>query len=45
VDDMRVRDIARGVAATVPGVLGIADEIRAPSSSEDALANGDRGPD
>jgi len=45
VDDMRVRDIARGVAATVPGVVGIADEIRAPSSWEDALANGDRGPD
>lgn len=27
VDDMRVRDIARSVAAGVPGVVGIADEI------------------
>ncbi|HEX5043235.1 MAG TPA: BON domain-containing protein [Candidatus Polarisedimenticolaceae bacterium] len=38
VDDMRVRDIARSVAAAVPGVVGIADEIRAPRE-EGALAN------
>jgi hypothetical protein len=35
---MRVRDIARSVAAAVPGVAGIADEIRAPRE-EGALAN------
>ena len=32
--DARVRDIARRVAASVPGVLGIADEIQAPEDSE-----------
>ena len=44
VDDMRVRDLARSVAATVPGVAGIADEIRAPSQ-EGGLANVDGRPD
>ena len=37
VDDMRVRDIARAVAAAVPGVVGIADEIWA-LPEEGALA-------
>ena len=45
VDDMRVRDIARSVAAGVPGVVGIADEIWAPSGEEGGLANADGRPD
>ena len=40
VDELRVRDIARAVAAEIPGVVGIADEIWAPSE-EGALTSGD----
>jgi len=45
VDDMRVRDLARSVAAGVPGVVGIADEIWAPSEEGGGLANVDGRPD
>jgi len=39
VEDLRVRDIARAVAAEVPGVVGIADEIWVPS--EEGALSGD----
>lgn len=45
VDDLRVRDVARSVAAGVPGVAGIADEIWAPSGEEGGLANADGRPE
>jgi osmotically-inducible protein OsmY len=38
VDDIRVREIARSVAAGIPGVVGVADEIWAPPE-EGARAN------
>lgn len=38
--DSRVRSVARRVASTVPGVLGIADEIRGPDADGDVARDG-----